>query len=75
MNDSTTPMPNAPTSPPWRRRMYRVIFLADTPSGKLFDILLIAAIVASITVVMLNSVQQVKDQIGDWLYAAEWGFT
>jgi voltage-gated potassium channel len=75
MNDSTPDMPNAPAAPPWRRRMYRVIFLADTPSGKLFDILLIAAIVASIAVVMLNSVQRVNDQIGSWLYAAEWGFT
>ena len=36
--------------------MHEIIFEADTPGGRLFDLLLLVAIVSSVLVVMLESV-------------------
>jgi voltage-gated potassium channel len=59
----------------WRKKIHQVIFEAETPLGKGFDILLIACILLSVLVVMLDSIQSIKQQFGDWLIAAEWLFT
>jgi len=59
----------------WRQRLYVVIFEADTPAGKAFDVGLIALILASVAVVMLESVPQIRAQYGEPLYVAEWVFT
>lgn len=59
----------------WRQRLYVIIFEADTPAGKSFDVGLILAIVASVIVVMLESVASIREQYGEALYVAEWGFT
>ena len=40
----------------WRRRLYNIIFEADTPAGRRFDIALVFAILLSILVVVLDSV-------------------
>jgi len=61
--------------PDWRTKTYDVIFLADTPGGKTFDVLLIAAIVVSVVVVMLDSVGPVSATYGTWFRVAEWVFT
>lgn len=58
-----------------RRRMYDVIFEADTPAGRRFDILLVLAILASILVVVLDSVTRLQRDWGRTLAAAEWAFT
>jgi len=60
---------------PWRTKIYEVIFEADTPSGKLFDVLLIVAILLSVTVVFLESIEVLKNDYGQVFYALEWGFT
>jgi len=60
---------------PWRTKIYEVIFEADTPSGKLFDVLLIVAILLSVTVVFLESIEVLKNDYGRVFYALEWGFT
>jgi len=60
---------------PWRNKIYEVIFEADTPPGKLFDVLLILAILLSVTVVFLESIEEVKNNYGQIFYALEWGFT
>ena len=52
-----------------------VIFEADTPAGKAFDVALIIFILFSVAAVMLDSVDQIHAQYGPWLYAAEWFFT
>ncbi len=39
-----------------KERIHEIIFEADTPEGKLFDVILMMAIVISVTVVMLDSV-------------------
>jgi voltage-gated potassium channel len=59
----------------WRTFLHEVIFEADTPLGKAFDILLIASILISVIAVMLDSVQIVQLNYGDWLYGIEWFFT
>ncbi len=58
-----------------RRRIYDVVFLSDTPAGRTFDLVLIAAIVASVAVVMLDSVATVHAQHAQAFLVAEWGFT
>ena len=40
----------------WREQVYTVIFEAETRTGRAFDLLLIAAILISVTVVVLSSV-------------------
>ena len=60
---------------PWRRRMHEVIFEADTPAGKAFDVALLAIIVLSVIVVMLDSVTEIRGQHQKLLTAAEWTIT
>lgn len=64
-----------PARAAWRDDLYRIIFEHDTPAGKLFDVLLIAAILASVAAVMLESVESVRDRYGHGLRVAEWIFT
>jgi len=58
-----------------RARLYAVIFEAETRAGRLFDLTLIVAILLSVTVVVLDSVQAVSNNYGDLLGALEWFFT
>ncbi len=60
---------------PWQTRMHEVIFEADTAPGKLFDILLILSILASVVVVMLDSVTWFNERYGTLLTSLEWAFT
>ncbi len=67
---------NAPPSgQPFRHRLYTVIYESDTPGGKAFDVALIVTIVASVVVVMLESVADVRAAHGLALRRAEWAFT
>ncbi len=59
----------------WRARLHEVIFEADTPAGRAFDVVLLWLIVGSIAAVMLESVAPVKATYGTALRAAEWFFT
>ena len=47
---------------PWRERRHEIIFEADTPAGKAFDIALLLAILLSVAVVMLESVESINDR-------------
>ena len=60
---------------PWRERLHEVIFEADTPAGKAFDVCLLVAIVISVAAVVLESVAPVRERYGAALRAAEWCFT
>ena len=73
-------VPQAPVTygrppPGLRRRMYDVIFEADTPAGRRFDIALVGAIMLSILVVVLDSVPSLHFGYGWVLNGLEWGFT
>lgn len=59
----------------WRLRLYRIIFESDTPLGRAFDLALVAAILASVTVVVLDSMSTVHQRWGGWLQVLEWAFT
>lgn len=59
----------------WRGKLYQIIFEADTPAGRWFDILLIISILLSVTVVMLDSVHTIRSGYDGTLYALEWFFT
>ena len=59
----------------WRLRLYTIIFEADTRAGRLFDIVLITAILASVGVVIADSVQSIAREHGRLFDALEWGFT
>jgi voltage-gated potassium channel len=59
----------------WRLRVYSVIFEAETRSGRLFDLLLVCVILVSVTVVMLDSVQSIREGRERLFDVLEWGFT
>lgn len=59
----------------WRRRWFSVIFESDTPSGRRFDVALLAIVVASVLVVMLESVQALADRHATLFFVLEWVFT
>ncbi len=67
------PIPPHATS--WRFRLHQIVFEADTPAGKTFDVILIAAILVSVLVVMLDSVADIHATHGDLLLRLEWMFT
>ncbi|MBZ0112514.1 MAG: ion transporter [Thermoanaerobaculia bacterium] len=58
-----------------RKRLHEIIFEADTPAGKTFDVALLVAILASILVVAMESVDLVRSQYAPLLRALEWFFT
>jgi voltage-gated potassium channel len=62
-------------APSWRERLRIVIFEADTPAGKAFDVALLIAIVISVSVVMAESVAPIRERYQRELDIAEWFFT
>jgi voltage-gated potassium channel len=61
--------------PHWRRRLHDIIFEADTPAGRAFDVVLLMAISLSVIAVCLESVPSIERRHGGWLRSAEWVFT
>jgi voltage-gated potassium channel len=59
----------------WRQNLYRVIFEAETPLGKAFDVGLLWAILASVLVVVLDSMESFNQGEHRTLLYLEWGFT
>src|SRR5688572_2248149 len=59
----------------WRLRLYTIIFEADTHEGKLFDVVLLAFIVASVAVVVADSIASVHARYKTLFMVLEWIFT
>jgi voltage-gated potassium channel len=59
----------------WRQRLHIIIFFTDTPAGQRFDRYLLLTILASLVVVMLDSVNDVHSQYDQLFTSLEWGFT
>ena len=59
----------------WRSKLHDIIYEADTPLGKLFDVILLILIVLSVIFVMLESVGGMPERIYDYLYIGEWVIT
>ena len=64
-----------PARPRWRARLHEIIFEADTPAGRAFDVALLIAILTSVVAVVLESVPGIRQQFGDELRAVEWILT
>lgn len=65
--------PSAPRTT--RERVHDVIFGHESIAGRAFDVILMWLIIASVAVVLLESVASIRDAFGPWFRAAEWGFT
>lgn len=63
------------TQPNWKYKLHEIIYEADTPAGKFFDITLIIAILVSIILVMLESVESLDAKYHDFLNISEWVIT
>jgi len=61
--------------PGWRRKVYIVIFEADTRAGRAFDIGLLIAVLLSMLTVMLESVSSIRQSYGHLLGVLDWFFT
>lgn len=61
---------------PWRDRLHEIIFEADTPAGKFFDVALIVAIIASVIVVILSTLPSASQEPYRTIFLVlEWIFT
>jgi voltage-gated potassium channel len=72
------PSADAPFGRPpagWRRRLYSVIFESDTRAGRLFDEVLIGLILASLAVVVLDSIASMHARYAGLFTVLEWSFT
>ncbi|MDP5172808.1 MAG: ion transporter [Bacteroidia bacterium] len=58
-----------------RHKLFNIIFEADTPAGKAFDVGLLALIVLSVILVMLESVDAVRIHYQRWFTIGEWIIT
>lgn len=59
----------------WRQRLYIIIFETSTPAAQRFDNWLLVTILASLVVVMLDSVERFHAQHAGLFNALEWFFT
>lgn len=59
----------------FKLKLYEIVFEADTPAGKAFDIILLITILLSIFTVMLESVESFRGKYQIALNYSEWFFT
>ena len=59
----------------WRKKLHDIIYEADTPTGKVFDVTLLILILLSIVFVMIESVRGLPPNVYDLLYIGEWVIT
>lgn len=64
-----------PEFSPLKEKIHEIIFEADTQLGKIFDIVLLVFIIASVITVMLESVASIGIKYHDFFYFIEWVFT
>ncbi len=60
---------------PLQRRLYMIIFKADSFPGRMFDLGLLITIILSVLVIMLESVKSINQEYGHILRVLEWIFT
>ncbi|MDR1076579.1 MAG: ion transporter [Xanthomonadaceae bacterium] len=69
------PQLNPATERGWRRRMFNIIYRHDTRISRNFDLILIYVVLASVLVVILDSVNSLHAKFRIALYIIEWFFT
>jgi len=75
LSPMSVPIETKKPATPWRARLHEIIFEADTPAGRFFDIALIWCILISVAAVMLDSVESIRLAHGTMLTSIEWFFT
>lgn len=59
----------------WKTKLHDIIYEAETPAGKLFDVVLLITIITSIILVMLESVNSIDIKYHNFLNISEWIIT
>jgi voltage-gated potassium channel len=59
----------------WKSKLHEIIYEADTPAGKIFDVVLLILIITSIIAVMLESIEEIDNKYHVVLNIAEWVIT
>ena len=59
----------------FREKLHEIIYEADTPAGKLFDVVLLIVILISVITAMLESVANIRTIYGNELDIIEWAIT
>ncbi|MEE9363352.1 MAG: ion transporter [Cellulophaga sp.] len=59
----------------WKNKLHEIIYEADTPKGKWFDIILFFLILISVALVMLESVKEIDVKYHKTLLTLEWVIT
>ncbi|WP_025742125.1 ion transporter [Aquimarina pacifica] len=59
----------------WKNKLHEIIYEADTPAGKSFDVIILIMILASIILVMLESVSFINDKYASLFNILEWIIT
>ena len=49
-----------PEEAEWKKKVFRIIYFAETPLGKLFDVVLLGMIVLSALIVVMDSVENIR---------------
>ncbi len=66
---------SSPNHQKWRKTLHDIIYEADTPLGKLFDVVLLILILLSVILVMMESVSSFDAKYHEYLYVGEWVIT
>lgn len=64
-----------PSQNNWKDRLHEIIYEADTPAGKLFDVVLLILILTSIVFVMLETIPSFNNKYANFFNIAEWVIT
>lgn len=59
----------------WKSRLHQIIYEADTREGKIFDLIIVWAIIFSIVLVMLESVKDLDAKYHTFFDVSEWVIT
>ena len=62
-------------TPYWKHRLHEIVYEADTPAGKRFDLILLILILLSVVLVMLESVSAIHSKYEAELSLLEWIIT
>ena len=71
----SNPQLNPATDSGWRRRWFEIIHAHNNRTSRSFDLVLISLILASVLVVMVDSVPRVHAHWATWFHVVEWMFT
>lgn len=63
------------STPTTKEKLHRIIFGVDTPAGRAFDVVILVLIVASITILMLESVSEINARWASLFYTLDWTIT